>query len=76
MQSSSTAILENVGRIRELIQRIRQNEGVGSSEDELTLHRALHDLDYLIDMIADMRRDHEKIIQERDHRIRELENHE
>lgn len=49
---NAQALLDNVGQMRLLIQRIRQKDGgVGSQEDELTLHRAIHDLDLLVDIV-------------------------
>lgn len=46
-------MLENIDCIRDMIQRIRQKEGgIGSAEDELSLCRAIQDLDLLVD-IAD-----------------------
>lgn len=45
-------MIGNIGNIRALIQRIRQKDGgIGSPEDELTLHRAIHDLDLLVDIV-------------------------
>ena len=45
-------MLTNIGNVKNIIQRIRQREGgVGSDEDELTLHRLVHDIDLLVDIV-------------------------
>lgn len=49
---SSKAMLSNIGAVKSIIQRIRQQEGgIGSLEDELSLHRMIQDLDLLVDMV-------------------------
>lgn len=49
-------MLSNINLIKGIIQRIRQKEGgVGAVDDELTLHRVLHDLDLLVDMVDGMK---------------------
>lgn len=99
---SSQAMLSNIGSVKSIIQRIRQQEGgVGSLEDELSLHRMIQDLDLLIDMVDGVRANYdeltgrfdtitasaaalqkqnqalketyEKMIQERNDKIKELE---
>ncbi len=48
---SSKAMLSNIGVVKSIIQRIRQQEGgIGSLEDELSLHRMIQDLDLLVDV--------------------------
>lgn len=50
---SAPVMLDNIDHLKSIISRIRQKEGgVGSEEDEMCLHRVLHDLDLLVD-IAD-----------------------
>lgn len=45
-------MLSNIDFVRGMIQRIRQKEGgIGSEQDELTLHRMIHDIDFLVDMV-------------------------
>lgn len=99
---SSQAMLSNIGSVKSIIQRIRQQEGgVGSLEDELSLHRMIQDLDLLVDMVDGVRANYdelhgkldtitasamalqtqnqalketyEKMIQERNDKIKELE---
>ena len=51
-QINPVMMLNNIALVKTIIQRIRQKEGgVGSEEDELSLHRIIHDLDLLVDMI-------------------------
>jgi len=48
---SPKVMLENINSIRSMIQRIRQKEGgLWSVEDELTLYRAIQDIDLLVDI--------------------------
>ena len=50
------AMLGNMSLIKDMIQRIRQKDGgVGSEEDELCLHRAVHDIDLLADMVGTLK---------------------
>jgi hypothetical protein len=45
-------MLSNIDLVKGMIQRIRQKEGgIGSEDDELALHRIIHDLDLLVDMV-------------------------
>lgn len=45
-------MLGNIAHIKGIISRIRQKEGgIGSEQDELSLHRIMHDLDLLVDMV-------------------------
>lgn len=49
---SAKEMLANIEHVKTIVQRIRQKEGgVGSDEDELSLHRMVQDLDLLIDMV-------------------------
>lgn len=49
---SAKVMLENIGAVKTIIQRIRQKEGgIGSDEDELSLHRLIQDLDLLVDIV-------------------------
>lgn len=49
---SAKVMLQNIGTVKTIIQRIRQKEGgVGSDEDELSLHRMIQDLDLLVDIV-------------------------
>lgn len=63
---SAKAMLENVAHLRDIISRIRQQEGgVGSVEDEMALHRALYDLDLLVDIADGLKAAHQNL--ERQH---------
>ena len=45
-------MLDNIAIARTMIQRIRQKDGgIGSEQDELSLHRMIHDVDMLVDMV-------------------------
>ncbi len=95
-------MLNNIDCIRDMIQRIRQKEGgIGSVEDELSLHRVIQDLDLLVDITDGLKAvyddqqgkldtvaavavnlqkqndglkiTYEKMVQERNDRIKELE---
>ncbi len=99
---SSQVMLSNIGSVKSIIQRIRQQEGgVGSLEDELSLHRMIQDLDLLVDMVdgikanydelhgkfdtitasaivlqnqnQTLKETYEKMLQIRNHKIKELE---
>lgn len=49
---SAKIMLNNIGVIKTIIQRIRQKEGgIGSDGDELSLHRMIQDLDLLVDIV-------------------------
>ena len=49
---NSQVMLDNIKITKTMIQRIRQKEGgIGSDEDELSLHRSLQDLDLLVDIV-------------------------
>lgn len=50
------AMLGNMSHVKDMIQRIRQKDGgVGSEDDELCLHRVVHDIDLLADMVATLK---------------------
>jgi len=51
----SKVMLDNVSKLQLLIQRVRQNESVGSDADELVIHRSIQDLDMLLDIISGLR---------------------
>ena len=97
-----TVMLKNIDVVRSMIQRIRQkDEGIGSEEDELALHRTIQDIDLLVDITdglkahydeldgqlsvaltgvqnlhnqnVGMKTIYEKMVQERNERIVELE---
>ncbi len=45
-------MLDNIASVKNIISRVRQREGgIGSDDDELTLHRLIHDLDLLVDIV-------------------------
>lgn len=45
-------MLGNISHVKTLISRIRQKEGgIGSEADEMALHRMIHDLDLLVDIV-------------------------
>jgi len=75
------AMLNNMSILKDIIKRIRQKDGgVGSQDDELCLHRVVHDLDHLADMVAGLKvtlaklhEEAKKEIAARDQRIKELE---
>lgn len=49
---SAKIMLNNIGVVKTIIQRIRQKEGgIGSDGDELSLHRMIQDLDLLVDIV-------------------------
>ena len=51
-QFGAKIMLKNIGLVKTIIQRIRQKEGgIGSDEDELSLHRMIQDLDLLVDIV-------------------------
>jgi hypothetical protein len=55
-------MLENISLMREMIQRIRQKEGgIGSETDEMCLHRAIHDLNLLVDMVDGLKAIYENL---------------
>ncbi len=59
---SSQAMLSNIGSVKSIIQRIRQREGgVGSDEDELSLHRMVQDLDLLVDMVDGIKANYDEV---------------
>jgi len=65
---------ENVGKIKKIIQRIRNKEGgIGSDEDELALHRLVQDLNSLTDTINTLTEQYGEMLETRDNRIKELE---
>ena len=67
-------MLDNIDYVRDMMQRIRQKEGgIGSVEDELSLHRVIQDLDLLVDITDGLKVTYEKMVQERNDRIKELE---
>tara|TARA_S200002703_G_scaffold88889_1_gene76747 strand:- start:377 stop:664 length:288 start_codon:yes stop_codon:yes gene_type:complete len=50
------AMLGNITHVKDMIQRIRQKDGgLGSEDDELCLHRVVHDIDLLADMVATLK---------------------
>ena len=49
---NSQALMENVHALQGLIKKIRQKESVGCDADELALHRAIHDIDMLLEIIS------------------------
>tara|TARA_S200002703_G_C3701314_1_gene215384 strand:+ start:400 stop:687 length:288 start_codon:yes stop_codon:yes gene_type:complete len=50
------AMLGNISHVKSMIQRIRQKDGgIGSENDELCLHRVVHDIDLLADMVATLK---------------------
>lgn len=62
---SSKAMLSNIGTVKSIIQRIRQQEGgVGSLEDELSLHRMIQDLDLLVDMVDGVKAKYDELCDE------------
>ena len=76
------AMLGNLSHAKGMIMRIRQRDGgVGSQEDELSLHRTINDIELLADMIAGlkvslstMQNNAKRAIEERDAIIRDLKN--
>lgn len=75
------AMLGNVSYVKDMIKRIRQKDGgVGSQEDELSLHRAISDTELLAGMVTGLRsslveiqRQANEAIAARDNMINELE---
>lgn len=69
--------MDNVNGLRGMIQRVRQKEGgIGSVEDELVLHRAIQDLDLLVDIVDGLKAHNDKAFSElveRERKIRILE---
>ena len=60
---SAQKMLSNIDYIKDIIQRIRQKEGgIGSDEDELSLHRMVQDLDLLIDMVDGLKAAYDELI--------------
>ena len=58
-------MLDNIELLRNMIQRIRQKEGgIGSQDDELALHRAIQDLDLLVDIADGLKASYDKLSQE------------
>ena len=55
------ALIDNVAELRIIIQRVRQKEGVGSDEDELAFHRAITDIDLLLDIIGGIKTAYESL---------------
>jgi len=50
---NSSPMLDNVQHVKNIVHRIRQKEGgVGSEQDELSLHRMVQDLNLLLDTIS------------------------
>lgn len=76
------AMLGNLSHVKSMIKRIRQKDGgVGSQEDELSLHRVINDLESLADIVAglkmsltDMQQKAQGAIAERDAIINDLKN--
>lgn len=76
------AMLGNLSHVKGMIKRIRQKDGgVGSQEDELSLHRAISDIELLAEMItglkmsfSDMQQKAQEAIAERDAIINDLKN--
>jgi len=76
------AMLGNLSHVKGMIKRIRQRDGgVGSQEDELSLHRTINDIELLADMIAGlkvslstMQNNAKRAIEECDAIIRDLKN--
>tara|TARA_R110000824_G_scaffold103164_3_gene245192 strand:+ start:1009 stop:1290 length:282 start_codon:yes stop_codon:yes gene_type:complete len=74
------AMLGNLSYVKGMIKRIRQKDGgVGSQEDELSLHRTINDIELLADMVAglkialgDMQQKTQRAILERDAIIEDL----
>ena len=67
-------MMKNVGKIKKIIQRIRNKEGgIGSDEDELALHRLVQDLNSLTDTINTLTEQYGEMLETRDNRIKELE---
>jgi site-specific recombinase len=61
----SKAMLDNIEQIKDMIQRIRQQEGgIGSVKDELALHRTIQDLDLLIDLVDGIKAAYDSLIKE------------
>ena len=59
---NSQVMLDNIKLIKTMIQRIRQKEGgIGSDEDELSLHRSLQDLDLLVDIVDGIKAHHDNL---------------
>lgn len=59
------AMLGNISELRSMIQRVRQKDGgIGSTQDELILHRAIHDLDLLVDIVDGLKAAYSKLQQE------------
>lgn len=55
-------VSDNIAHIKGMIRRIRQNEGgIGSQEDEMSLHRVVEDLVFLIDMLAKSKTSYAKL---------------
>lgn len=49
---SPKVMIDNIAHIRSMISRIRQQEGgIGAPEDEMALHRVIHDIDLLVDIV-------------------------
>lgn len=77
-----SAMLDNMSYVKGMIKRIRQKDGgLGSQEDELSLHRAINDIELLTDMVTGLKmtlgqiqKQAKEMIAERDDRIKELEN--
>lgn len=70
----NNATNDNIARVRAMITRIRNQEGgIGSTEDELILHRVIHDIDLLLAGIKSMKLSYDELLAGRDARIRELE---
>ena len=64
---SPQEMLGNIAYIKSIIQRIRQKEGgVGSAADELCLHRMIHDLDLLVDIVDALKAAHANIASQAD----------
>jgi len=85
---SPHAMLGNIANIKGIIQRVRQKDGgIGADGDELCLHRAIHDIDLLVDIVEALKTAHgqvqnklvtlqqtyEGMLHERNERIKELE---
>ena len=59
---SAKEMLSNINHVKTIIQRIRQKEGgVGSEEDELSLHRMVQDLDLLIDIVDGVKASYDEL---------------
>jgi hypothetical protein len=59
---SAKVMLKNIGLVKTIIQRIRQKEGgIGSDEDELSLHRMIQDLDLLVDIVDGLKASYDEL---------------